>query len=137
MKFTTSTIDDIEQITEWIENDPYHKDCLDPFWWLTGQGLLSYCIQDSTGPTMYVRLDLEVPYLRIHTQFAPLTEVSKTRVVKSLLWALPRMETVARNNGCTNYVFKSTSPDLIQFMFKKFGFVSIGSDDYSAPVEGI
>jgi hypothetical protein len=135
MRFSPSTFDDIEQLTEWIKADPYHKDCLDPYWWLTGEGLLSYCLLDSQGPTMYVRLDLDGSALRIHTQFAPLQEVSKVRVVKSLLWALPRMKEVAIQNNLKDFVFKSTSPDLIQFMFKKFAFVGIGNDDYSSPIE--
>jgi hypothetical protein len=137
MLLSPSTPDDIEQLTEWIKNDPYHKDCLDPLWWLTGQGVLSYCIQDNRGPTMYVRIDLDMLALRIHTQFAPLAEVSKVRVVRSLLWALPRMKPVAVQNGCNSYVFNSTSPDLIEFMKKKFGFVSVGGGDYAASIEGI
>lgn len=137
MQFTPSTSDDIEQLTEWIAHDPYHKDCLDPFWWLTGQGVLSYCLQDGQGPTMYVRIDQDNFALRIHTQFAPLAEVSKLRVVRSLMWALPRMKTVAVMNGCNTYVFNSTSPDLIGFMEKKFKFKSVGNGDYSAPIEGI
>ncbi len=138
MRLTPSTPDDIEQLTEWIKNDPYHKDCLDPHWWLTGgHGLLSYCLQDNQGPTMYVRLDLDMLALRIHTQFAPLAEVSKLRVVRSLMWALPRMKPVAIQNGCNAYVFNSTSPTLIEFMSRKFGFASVGGGDYSAPIEGI
>lgn len=135
MRFTSSTLDDIEQLTEWIEHDPYHKDCLDPLWWLTGQGVLSYCIQDSRGPVFYARLDCENSFLRLHTQFAPLSEVSKLRVVKGLLWALPRMGLVAIQNECVAFIFKSTSPELIRFMERKFGFVSIGNDDYSCPIK--
>lgn len=137
MHFSPSTPDDIEQLTEWIKHDPYHKDCLDPSWWLTGEGVLSYCLQDSKGPTMYVRLDIDGRALRLHTQFAPLSEVSKLRVVKSLMWALPRMRPVAAQNGCNAFVFKSTSLDLIGFMERKFGFVSIGGSDYSLPIDEV
>jgi hypothetical protein len=137
MKFTPSTEQDIEQLSEWIENDPYHKDCLNPHWWLTGQGLLSYCIQDSKGPTMYVRLDVEDSSMRLHCQFAPISEVSKIRVVKSLIWALPKMKSVARHNNLQSFVYKSTSPDLIKFMQMKFGFVPVGNDDYMWQFEGV
>jgi hypothetical protein len=138
MKLTSSTTDDIEQLTAWIKNDPYHRDCLNPVWWLTGNGLLSYCIQDSKGPTMYVRTDKENDLMRLHCQFAPESEVSKIRVVKSLLWALPKMEFFGKQNQLTGFVYKSTSPSLVQFMQIKFGFMPFGFDnDYSAPFEEV
>jgi len=130
MKFTPSTEQDIEQLTEWIKADPYHKGCLDPLWWLTGQGLLCYCLQDEKGPTMYVRLDKDGDLLRIHTQFAPQSEVSKIRTAKSLLWAFPKMRDVAKKNNLTGFVFKSISEKLITFMQIAFSFVPIGNDDY-------
>lgn len=137
MKFTESTESDIEQLSEWIKADPYHKDCLNPYWWLTGNGgLLSYCLQDNRGPTMYVRLDKENDLLRLHTQFSPESEVSKLRVVKSLLWALPKMEVIAHENNLKGFIYKSVSPSLIDFMKKKFGFVSADSDnDYQMMFE--
>lgn len=136
LKLTPSTPNDIEQLTEWIQADPYHKDCLDPQWWLTGNGLLCYCIQDQVGPTMYVRTEAENDLLRIHTQFAPLTEVSKLRVIKSIVKALPVMEKLAIDNNLKGFIYKSTSPSLIQFMQVKFGFAPTGnSDDYWMPFE--
>jgi hypothetical protein len=130
MKFTESTENDIEQLTEWIQNDPYHRDCLDPYWWLTGQGLLSFCIQDSNGPTMYVRLDKDGELLRLHTQFAPESEVSKLRVIKSILRSLPKIELIARAYNLKGFIFKSTSLSLINFMKNKFGFIPVNSEDY-------
>lgn len=135
MKFLPSTENDIEQLSEWIKADPYHKDYLDPFWWLTGNGLLSYCIHDSKGPTMYVRLDEEAGLMRLHCQFAPESEVSRIRVVKSLLWALPKMKSVARDKNLQGFVYRSTSPLLISFMQTKFGFTPVGADDYWVPIE--
>lgn len=136
MKFIESTPNDIEQLTEWIKTDPYHKDSLNPVWWLTGNGLLSYCIQDSKGPTMYVRIDKENDLMRLHCQFGPESEVNKIRVIKSLMWALPRMEVFGKQNELKGFVYKSTSPSLIQFMQIKFGFTPMGSDnDYWAPFE--
>lgn len=137
MKLTESTEKDIEQLSEWIKADPYHKDCLNPHWWLTGNGLLSYCIQDSKGPTMFVRIDKQDDLMRLHCQFAPESEVSKIRVIKSLMWALPRMEAFAKQNQLKGFIYKSTSPSLIQFMQIKFGFTPMGSDnDYWTPFEG-
>jgi hypothetical protein len=136
MKLLNSTEADIEQLTEWIKADPYHEHNINPTWWLTGSGLLSYCIQDSIGPTMYVRIDAENGLMRIHTQFAPESEVSKLRVVKCLIKALPVMEFHGRKMGMTGFVYKSTSESLIEFMQKKFGFTPTGSDDdYWRPFE--
>jgi hypothetical protein len=130
MKFLESTENDIEQLSEWIQNDPYHRDCLDPHWWLTGQGFLSFCVQDSKGPTMYVRLDKDGELLRLHIQFAPESEVSKLRVIKSILWGLPKIELMARAYNLKGFIFKSNSLSLINFMKNKFGFISVNSDDY-------
>lgn len=136
MKLTESTQQDIEQLTEWIKADPYHRDCLEPLWWLTGQGLLSYCIQDSKGPTMYVRLDEENGLMRLHCQFGPELEVSRIRVVKSLLWAVPKMTEFGKQEKLTGFIYKSTSSSLISFMQIKFGFTPVGSnDDYWMPFE--
>lgn len=136
MQFTPSTEQDIQQLTEWIEADPYHKDCLDPFWWLTGNGVLSFKIEDGSGTTLYVRLDEDNGLMRLHTQFAPESEVSKTRVVKTILWTIPKLQTMAENNGLAGFIYKSTSPLLIEFMKKKFGFSPVGTnDDYWMPFE--
>jgi hypothetical protein len=137
MKFVASTERDIGQLSRWIQNDPYHKNYIDPIWWLTGNGLLSYCLYDSKGPTMYVRLDKDGDSLRLHCQFAPASEVSKMRVAKSLLQALPRMRKVATDNGLNAFVYKSVSPDLVSFMQTVFGFVPVGNDDYKLQFEGV
>ena len=130
MKFLPSTENDIEQLSEWIANDPYHKDCLNPLWWLTGNGFLAYCLQDDKGPTMYVRIDKEDDLMRLHCQFAPETEVNKKRVMKSLTWALPQMRQLAKENGMKGFIYKSTSSLLIGYMERKFGFQAVGNDDH-------
>jgi len=120
----------MDQLSEWIQADPYHKDCLNPLWWLTGNGLLSYCLQDDEGPVFFVRTEADKGNLRIHTQFGPEAEVSKMRVAKGILWAIPTMVTFAKQKGLTGLVYQSTSSSLIQFMQMKFGFVPAGNDDY-------
>lgn len=134
MKLVESTEIDIEQLTRWINIDPYHRNYVNPLWWLTGNGILSYRIEDLIGITMYVRIDSEDKLMRLHTQFGPESEVSKIRVVKSLLWALPKMEYAGNRLGFTGFIFKSISPMLIQFM-KNLGFTPCGNDDYSKPFE--
>lgn len=133
MRFEPTTIEDISKLSEWIQNDPYHKDHLDPFWWLTGQGFLSYKVVDDEGTTLFMRTDAE-SRLRLHTQFAPESEVSKKRTVASLLWGLPAMISLARQNGLPGLVFESTSPSLIEFMERQ-GFHSIGNNDHELLLE--
>jgi hypothetical protein len=130
MKFLPSTEQDIKQLSEWIQTDPYHKDCLDPFWWLTGNGFLSFCAQDDKGPTMYVRIDKENGLMRLHCQFGPETEVSKKRVIKTFTWGLPQMQPLGIVNGMIGFIFKSKSLLLIQYMERQFGFQAVGNDDY-------
>lgn len=135
IKIEPSINSDIEILIRWIKLDidsTHHN--INPLWWLTGNGILSYRIEDSIGITMYVRIDSEDKLMRLHTQFGPESEVSKIRVVKSLLWALPKMELAGKDFGLIGFVFKSVSPSLIEFM-KKLGFTPIGNDDYSKPFE--
>jgi hypothetical protein len=129
IRFTPSTEQDFPQLTEWIQSDPYHKDCLNPGWWITGNGFLAFCLQDSHGPTMYARVDVENDSLRLHCQFAPESEVSKPRVVKSLLFAIPKMKELAKHENLTGLVTQSTSEPLIKFL-SRLGFVPATQNDY-------
>src|ERR1700684_1692780 len=123
IKLVPSTEQDVETIKMWAEQDidPAHHS-ISPFWWVTGNGLLSYRIEDGKGVTMYVRLDSENGLMRNSTQFAPEPEGSKIRVVKSILWTLPKMEPVGRQFGLTGFIYQSVSPALVSFMSTKFGF---------------
>lgn len=86
---------------------------------------------------MFVRTDQDADYLRLHTQFAPESEVSKLRVIKSIIFALPKMEHIAKQNNLKGLIYMSQSQPLIQFMQIKFRFtpVAAGSDDYSLPFD--
>ena len=134
MKLTPSTEKDIERLSKWIESDPYHKDYLDPYWWVTGAegSLLSFCLEDSTGPLCYFRLDQKRAdgFIRLHIQFAPREEVTKIRLVKGLLKCIPIMQQFCRAQNGSGIIFQSVSPLLIDFGKRKFGFKSAGGDDY-------
>lgn len=133
MRFEPTIIQDIPKLSEWIQHDPYHKDHLDPLWWLTGQGFLSYKVVDEEGIIFFMRTDKE-SRLRLHTQFAPESEVSKKRAATALVWGLPAMVSLARQEGLTSLVFESTSPSLIAFMGKQ-GFRSVGNNDHELLLE--
>lgn len=135
MKFTPPTFDDIEQIQEWIAQDPYHRHQGQPEWWLGDGALLAFCLMDDVGPLTYVRLDAEGEYVRIHTQFAPKSVVSQERLRPGIVAAMGALKTVYSSRKFKGFVFESVSPLLIRFM-RQFGFKPIGGNDYRADFEG-
>ncbi len=137
MNFSQSTLDDIQQLTEWIAHDPYHFHLGQPEWWLSGAegSLLAFCLMDAQGPLTYVRLDAEGEYVRIHTQFAPETVVSKRRLVVGMIWAVRCLIELYKGEGKKGLVFNSVNPSLTGFMDKHLGFKSVGNDDYRLDFE--
>lgn len=136
MQFTPSTFDDIEQIREWILHDPYHFHQGQPEWWLTGvdESLLAFCLADERGPLSYVRLDAEGEYVRIHTQFAPLSVVSKRRLVVGMIQALKTLADLYKG-AYKGLVFNSINPSLIAFLDKHLGFKPVGNNDFRLDFE--
>lgn len=132
ISFSASTLSDIEQLTEWIAHDPYHFHQGHPEWWLSeAEGsLLAFCLMDNRGPLAYARLDAEGEYVRINTQFAPESVVSKRRLVVGMIWAVRCLIKLYKGGAVKGFVFNSVNPSLIGFMDKHLGFKSIGSDDY-------
>lgn len=129
-----STEQDLPQIAAWVAADPYHKHQGQPEWWLTGNGLLAFCLLDDKGPLTYVRLDEEGEYVRINTQFAPREEVSQRRLVVGMLKCM-KVLTELYIKDKKGFVFDSVSPTLIAFMSKREGFSSIGNDQYQIDFE--
>ena len=138
INFSPSTLDDIQQLTEWIANDPYHFHLGQPEWWLTGTegSLLAFCLMDARGPLTYVRLDAEGEYVRIHTQFAPKTEVSPRRLVVGMIDAVKILIKIYEDEGKKGLVFNSVNPTLVAFMDKHLEFKPVGGDDYRLDFEG-
>jgi hypothetical protein len=125
--FTPSTADDLEQLGEWIAADKLSRPST-PSWWFTGQGLLTFCLQDSIGPVCYVRLEREDQMTRLHTLFGPPEEVHKIRLVKAMLKAIPVVIEYSKSTGASGVVFDSKSESLISFM-KRQGFISLDKGD--------
>lgn len=114
---TTET--DLEQISSWTKEDEYHQnDC--PEWWLTGNGALSFRLDDEQGPVVYIRLD-EGDLYRLHCQFAPTSVVSRRRLVHGIVGILPHLVQHVREKEGKGLVFSSISPKLVRFM-KNLGF---------------
>jgi hypothetical protein len=127
VNFSPSIDSDLDQLKEWIDKDPYHKD-QPADWWLTGNGYLSCALQDDKGPVFYLRFDQEGDLLRMSTQFAPESEVSRIRVAKAILKTFPKFIESMRPKF-KGIVFESISPELIGFM-SKLGFNKTNGDDY-------
>ena len=141
IKFTPTTLIDVPQITEWIQADPYHRDQGRPEWWVGSGALLAFCLSDDAGPLTFVRLDREGEYVRIHTQFAPLIEVSKRRLLVGMVYAMEELIEIHKNKTIWDpiwkgMIFESVNPSLVAFMDKRFGFKSVGDDDYRLDFEG-
>jgi hypothetical protein len=133
-----STTDDLQQLREWIANDPYHFHQGQPEWWLSeAEGsLLAFCLTDERGPLTYVRLDVEGDYVRIHTQFAPRATVSKHRLVLGMLQAVKSLIIMYSEMGAKGLVFNSVNSSLVAFMDKYLGFKPVDGDDYRLDFEG-
>lgn len=138
IKFSETLLDDQPQILEWMRADSYHRDATDqgmPGWWVTGSDcLLAACIEDASGPVIYFRLDnTENDLIRMHVQFGPQNQVSKSRVARGIARAMPALKKVAQEKGAKGFVFESLSPGLIRFM-GVLGFVPMPGkenvDDY-------
>ena len=127
MNFSPAVDSDLEQLKEWIDKDPWHKD-QPADWWLTGNGYLSCVLQDQTGPVFYLRFDQEDELLRMSTQFAPEEEVSKMRVAKAILKTFPKFIEAMRPKF-KGIIFESTNPTLIGFM-AKLGFEKVEGRNY-------
>lgn len=129
MRFTNTTIDDIPQIQDWIQTDPYHVEQDLPDWWITGNGFLSGCVEDDSGPVFYFRIDKEDDYARLNIQFGPSDRVSKRRVATALTATFPTVKQLVAKEGFDGLVYKSTSQSLIQFV-ESLGFVHRGDHDF-------
>jgi len=136
INLSPSTPDDLEQLTEWIAHDPYHFHLGQPDWWLTGSegSLLAFCLMDSRGPLTYVRLDEEGEYVRIHTQFAPESVVSKRRLIVGMIECVRKLVEVYTGSK-KGMIFNSVSPNLIAFMGNHLNFITVGNDDYQLDFE--
>jgi hypothetical protein len=129
MRMEPSNESDLKQIEDWTIADPWHK-IVNPGWWLTGNGLLSFRLDDVEGPLCYVRLDAEDKHrlIRLNTQFAPEEVVSKKRLVLGMLWCLPILVELSKNLNMKGLIYYSESPSLVAFLQKNFKFETKGDN---------
>ncbi len=138
IKITETTPQDVEQIKEWLAADPWHVDDPRnmPELMVTGQGLMSFCIQDDIGPVMYMKFTDDGDNMRVGVQFAPPEIVSKRRVALSLIKVgFPLMKGYGQGLGKKGVVFESFNPALTEFCGKN-GFMNVeGSNDFRYVIE--
>ena len=131
IKFTITEEADMPQIAEWIAADPHHAHVYEPIDWLTGQGVITFTVEDESGTAMYVRFDREGRLLRLRTQFMPESEGSKERTGRAILGAMQLfLPTAAERYDADGIVFETKNPALAHFMQHAFKFEPAGGDDY-------
>ena len=134
LRLTATEKTDLDQIREWMKEDPWHSHLPNQTAeeLLTGKGIFCFCIQDDVGPIVFVRFDRDEDenLLRVSTQFAPESEVSKRRLIVGLMRVLvPTIIKFGKEKKFDGAIYESVSPKLIEFM-SKFGFNPTGGNDY-------
>lgn len=118
-KFRPTTKEDEELLKEFIASDPEHSMTSSPSFWLPPEnehkGAKYLTVIDDEGTLAYLVLE---NCLRIHVQFAPPSEVERTRV--GLAEALAQIQKWARPQY-KEIIFESVSAGLV-FFVRKFGF---------------
>jgi len=117
LKFIPSVEQDVDQIREWSAADTWHHDQQQPEWWLTGTDChIAFCAQDDKGPVVYVKVEKEEDWYRLHCQFGPRSEVSRKRLLEAMNIGLPVLFKLLKQDGGTGVVFESSSRSLVAFM---------------------
>jgi len=129
VRFSPSTSEDADRIQKWADADPYHRGQKNPEWWLTGNGLLSFRLDDRRGPLVYVKIVEDDKQCRIHCQFAPVEEVSKRRLALGMIRAFPVVTDYLKKQGIESVSFNTIS-DSLGLFFMSQGFVPEDNCDY-------
>jgi hypothetical protein len=119
IKFIPSVKEDIDQIREWTEADPWHQNQKQPDWWLTGSdAYVCACVQDEMGPVVYLKVEEETKQFRLHCQFGPRKEVSRLRLILAMNEGLPPLLMHLMSKG-KSIIFNSSNSSLIRFMVSR------------------
>jgi len=133
IRLTETTPQDIPQIREWLDADPWHRGDSrnDPELMTTGNGVLAFCLQDDKGPIVFIKLIEVGETLRVAMQFAPRAVVSKRRLIEALITVgFPIMKGYATGWGCKALAFESKNPSLLRFCSRN-GFENVeGTNDF-------
>ena len=130
INFLATDFEHLPMIQEWIAADEWHQNQPADFWLTGNECFVAFRLEDREGIVFFVRFDTEGKYLRLHTQFGPVDQVSQRRVAAAITNAMEKFIPVAKEREFVGIVYESTSPGLILFMHK-MGFAKIeATNDY-------
>jgi hypothetical protein len=129
MRLEPSTKNDLSQLSAWIAADDWHRG-IEPEFWLTGADcLLAAKVLDKDGVVAYLRVDEENDDYRIHGQFGPEYDVSKTRTAKAILKVIDLTKQLAVSNSKKSLIIQTTNAPLIAFL-SRLQFKPCEDEDY-------
>lgn len=111
-------------IQEWIDKDEDHSAKGMKSSFFAEPDKVSFCITDSLGPVMFVKLDPEPPAVRVHIQFPP---TGSGRIAKALALNFGDVRRELARLGATKLIFDSVSPRLTRFCERLWGFKRVGT----------
>lgn len=130
IKFVPTKFEDSDLLRSWIESDPWHSFKDEVTWWITG-AYLTFKLVDEEGIVLFVRLDRDKgTLLRLHTQFAPIMEVSEARVAMAIIKGISSFIPHAITNGVTGIITESVSTKLVAFLQKHLNFKPVEGNDF-------
>jgi hypothetical protein len=129
MLLKPATESDLPQIAKWIEADCFHTNQPSTFWLTGSDCFFASKVEDDEGTLAYVRIEEEDNDYRIHTQFAPESEVIRSRIAKGIINFITTLQQIGKENGKERLITESINPELIAFL-ARLGFVPFEGDDY-------
>lgn len=123
---------------EWTHADPWHRETVDPGFWLEqGQYADAYLLLDQDGPLYFARLIVSESSPRwreveMHIQFPPVPadEAGKlklrARVARGLIHGLTWLERMLKGISARELYFDSRTESLKDFCVRRLGFEDKG-----------
>ena len=109
---------DLLMLSDWIVNDPFHREKLTPEFFLeTKEGVSCYTIEDEHGPVAFMREEVEGEDVRLHAQFP----AGRRRLMAAIDEGFPIILAEAREKGFRRIRFELENAALIKAMLR-FGF---------------
>jgi hypothetical protein len=131
LQIRPSTLEDVKHLSECLAKDPWHSTQTVEQW--ASSNPVTYL--DNEGPVFHVVFeDTKDPLggkLRLHIQFDP---DQRRRNALALIEGFPKVKQTAKDAGFTCIEFDSTSPKLVAFCTKYFGFVESSPEKYSLSI---
>ncbi|MDE2106153.1 MAG: hypothetical protein KGL39_53515 [Patescibacteria group bacterium] len=124
MNYRTPAVEDLPRLTEWVSQDPFHREHLTAKHWVpvldskgeSEKGVRHLAVCDEEGVIFYLRM---TNVMRVEVQFPPAGD--EKRVAKGLREAFSLVSMKAKEMGYREMLFDSISKPLVAF-FSKLGF---------------